>query len=265
MNNKIGIGIVTCDRVGFFKRAVNSIPIVDCLVVVNDGKPYDADVYPDHAEVIQHEFNMSVGVSKNHAIKYLMDQDCDHIFIMEDDIEIIDQNICDEYIKTAKASGIWHLNYGLHGSYNRNQHGKPIRKHIADVNGIKVSLFHNILGAWSYYYKGIIKNCGYMDERYHNAWEHVDHTYAIIKKGLHPPFWYFADIHQSENFIADIEQNFGGSKIRANKNSWQNNMSLGANIYHQKWGHEPTQTPDLGLDNALESLEFLRKNYSKSE
>lgn len=264
-NNKIGVGIVTCDRVSFFKKAVNSIPAIDHLVVVNDGKPYDNEVYPAHAEVIQHDFNMCVGISKNHAIQHLMDKGCDHIFLMEDDIEIIDQNICDEYIRTAKASGIWHLNYGLHGSYNRKPDGKPIRKHVAEINGVKIDLYHNILGAWSYYYKGIIKNCGLMDERYHNAWEHVDHTYTIIQKGLHPPFWYFADIHQSENFISDIKQNFAGSKIRSNENSWRNNMALGAGIYRQKWGHEPTQTPDLGLDNALDSLEFLCKNYSKTE
>lgn len=263
MSNKIGIGIVTCDRVGFFKRSSTSIPAADHVVVVNDGKPYENVIYPSGVEVIQHEYNKSVGVSKNDAIKYLMEQGCDHIFIMEDDIEITNQNVCDEYIRTAEASGIWHLNYGLHGSYNRTANGNPIRKHVADINGVKVDLYHNILGAFSYYYKGIIKHCGLMDERYHNAWEHVDHTYSIIQKGLHPPFWYFADIHQSENYISDIQQNFGGSKIRDDKKSWMNNMGLGAGIYKQKWGFEPTQTPDLGLDNALESMEFIRKNYIK--
>ena len=43
MNNKIGIGIITCDRVNFFKQAIESIPSVDEIVVVNDGKPYDND------------------------------------------------------------------------------------------------------------------------------------------------------------------------------------------------------------------------------
>lgn len=262
-SNKIGIGIITCDRIGFFKKAISSIPKVDCVVVVNDGKPYNNDQYPSGVEIIQHDYNMSVGVSKNDAIRYLMDQDCDHIFIMEDDVEIINQNVCDEYIKTARSSGIWHLNYGLHGFYNRNKEGKPITKYVSDINGVKVSLYHNILGAWSYYYRGIIKHCGLMDERYHNAWEHVDHTYYIIQKGLHPPFWYFADIYQSENYISDIQENFGGSKIRSNNKSWQNNMALGAGIYRQKWGFEPTQTPDLGLDNAIESLKFISKNYSK--
>ena len=169
MNNKVGIGIITCDRIGFFKRASASIPNVDHVVVVNDGKPYSNDVYSSGVDVIQHDYNMSVGVSKNDAIKHLMEQDCDHIFLMEDDIEITNQNVCDEYIRTAKASGIWHLNYGLHGSYNRTPDGKPIRKHVVDANGVKVSLYHNILGAFSYYYKGVIKNCGLMDERYNNS------------------------------------------------------------------------------------------------
>ena len=104
-----------------------------------------------------------------------------------------------------------------------------------------------------------------MDERYHNAWEHVDHTYTIIQKGLHPPFWYFADIHQSEYFIKDIQDNFAGSKIRSNEKSWHNNMALGAGIYQQKWGNQPTQTLDLGLQNALDSIELIKERYSKTK
>jgi GT2 family glycosyltransferase len=262
-NNKIGVGIITCERPKFFEKSVNSIPNVDCIVVVNDGKPYNNDIYPNDVEIIQHDFNMSVGISKNHALKYLMDQECDHIFLMEDDIEITNENICDEYIKTAEISGIWHLNYGLHGNYNRSKEGKPVRRHVVDYGDIKLSLYQNILGAWSYYYKGIIKNCGFLDQKYHNAWEHVDHTYTIIKKGLHPPFWYFADIHQSENFISDIKENFSGSKIRSDQNSWQNNMAIGASIYKEKWGFMPTETPDLGLTNALDSIEFIKNNYAR--
>jgi len=263
-NNKIGIGVVTCNRPDFFKQAIKSIPQVDSIVVVNDGKPYNNEIYPSYVdEVIQHEFNQCVGVSKNDAMKYLMNQGCDHIFIMEDDIMIIDENICEQYIKTAEASGIWHLNYGLHGSYNRDKRGKPIRKRSIDYGKYKVDLYHNILGAWSYYYKGIIKHAGLIDEKYHNAWEHVDHTQKVISLGLHPPFWYFADIHHSEKYIQDIEANFGGSQIRSNQAAWMANMENGAKIYANKWGHKPVDTPDLGIQNALEKIEIIRNNYAR--
>lgn len=263
-NNKIGIGLVTCNRPDFFKLAVNSLPRVDQIVVVNDGKPYENDIYPSHVnEVIQHEYNQCVGVSKNDALRYLYEQGCDHIFLMEDDIIIKDHNICEQYIKTAEASGIWHLNYGLHGNYNRDKKNNPIRKKVLDYGNYKVDLYHNILGAWSYYYRGIVKHAGYMDERYHNAWEHVDHTQKIISLGLHPPFWYFADIHESEKYIDDIEANFGGSQIRSNQNSWRYNMESGAILYQTKWGYRPTDTPDVGIDVVLQKTDFIKNNYSK--
>ena len=42
-----------------------------------------------------------------------------------------------------------------------------------------------------------------MDERFYNALEHVDHTIAVIDAGMHPPFGYFADIADSQDYIGD--------------------------------------------------------------
>ena len=89
MKNKIGVGVVTYKRPDYFKTCINSIPNVDTLVVVNDGDPYDASLYPSNVkEVIQHTKNKSVGVSKNELMKYLIDDGCEHIFLVEDDMDM---------------------------------------------------------------------------------------------------------------------------------------------------------------------------------
>ena len=71
------------------------------FVIVNDGTPYTDGSYPENAHIIQHETNKSVGQAKNSAIEYLMSQGCEHIFIMEDDVLIKDENVFDQYIKTS--------------------------------------------------------------------------------------------------------------------------------------------------------------------
>ncbi len=34
---------------------------------------------------IQHDVNRGVGITKNDALRYLLDKDCEHIFLIEDD------------------------------------------------------------------------------------------------------------------------------------------------------------------------------------
>ena len=48
LNNdeKIGVGITTCNRKDFFLQCINSLDFekIDYIVVVNDGEPYDINL-----------------------------------------------------------------------------------------------------------------------------------------------------------------------------------------------------------------------------
>jgi glycosyltransferase involved in cell wall biosynthesis len=266
MSNKIGIGVITCNRQEFFQECISSLPGVDTVVVINDGQPYPSEIYPPKVkEVIQHTKNKSVGVSKNEALRFLIQDQCDHLFICEDDIKITRPDICEQYIKTASISGIWHLNYGGHGSYNRDPNtGQPIIKNSVEYTpDCSVDFYHNILGAWSYYYKGIIKNIGYIDERFINAHDHTEHTYRILKAGLHSPWWWFADIHNSWGYIADIKANFEGSEIRKNKEEWMKNYQQALYIFKLKHGVLPTEIPDTPPDQVISILQEIQQKYAR--
>src|SRR5574343_455076 len=125
-NELVGLGIVTYNRESFFKQFVASVAetICDHIVVVNDGTPYSADSYPLYVELIQHEKNISVGKSKNDAMKYLMDKGCKHVFLVEDDIIVKDPEIFEKYIELSKITKISHLNFAIHGPANIKD-GKP--------------------------------------------------------------------------------------------------------------------------------------------
>ena len=120
MNNKIGVGVVTYKRPKFFKKCIDSIPNVDTIAVVNDGYTYDLSLYPsDIKELIHHTKNKGVGISKNELLRYLIQDGCQHIFLVEDDMLITNPKVFEEYIKLAAATGIWHLNFGYHGPANK--------------------------------------------------------------------------------------------------------------------------------------------------
>jgi len=263
-SEKIGIGVITCNRQGFFERCIRSLPTGHTTVVINDGKPYAEEAYPPWVtKVTQHEYNKGVGPAKNEAMKFLYEHKCDHIFLLEDDIEIVDPSVFDLYIETAKRSGIYHLNYGGHGGGNRDKDGNVVVRKTVETNGTKVDLYRNILGAFSYYFKGIVKHVGYMDEKFHNAWEHVDHTQQCIAKGLHPPFWWFADAHRSYDYIRDIKANHEGSEIRKDQRNWMENLQRGAEYYKSKWGWAPTETVDTGEEYAVNQVKLIAERYAR--
>ncbi len=263
MKNKIGVGVITCNAQERFETCIKSIPNVDKLVIVNDGNPYTGSVYPDDAQVIQHDRNKCVGISKNDAMRELVQSKCDHIFLVEDDMIIKNPDVFTHYIHAAEGSGIWHLNFGYHGPANLDQDGNPNPRQIVEYdNGPSIALNPNCVGSFTYFLKSVIKNVGYHDEHFKNAWEHVEHTNRIIKAGLHPPFWWFADVADSYDYITEYASSEVNSVIRKDE-AWQKNMQEGMVWYKKKHGFYPTQTPDTPPQNVMAILEGIENNYAR--
>ena len=237
-NEKIGCALITCDRPEFFKKSL--VSLLDSVqsnnieyVVINDGKeklPY----YP--INFIETGGKKGVAIAKNLGLKFLIENGCKHLFLMEDDIEITDNNIFSKYIETSIKTGIKHLNYGLHGNHNLNYDRTPnILSTINYPDDVKINLYPNLLGAFSYYHIDVINKIGYIDEKFFNALEHVDHTYQAIKNNFHPPFRYFADTYNSEKYLKDIVPDHQNSKIRSESN-FQEIFKKALDIFIEKNG-----------------------------
>jgi GT2 family glycosyltransferase len=264
MNNKIGVGVVTYNRPEFFKKCIDSIPAVDTLVVVNDGTPYSSDVYPSTVkEVIQHTKNKSVGVSKNELMRALIQDGCDHIFIIEDDIHITDANVFTNYIKTAEVSGLWHLMYGYHGPGNVNPDGSPKPRYVVDYKDTKVALNTHCVGAFCYYLRNVIKQVGYIDEKFFNAWDHLEHSYRITKTGLLPAYWWWPDVANSNEMISDQDPTLQSSVIRKGNADFVRSFHEGAAWFQHKHGIHPVKVPDTPLDQVVSRLKMLKANYAR--
>ncbi len=253
--NNIGCAIITCDRLDFFKKSYQSLLACEDIginhVVVNDG----IEKIPNKIEnLIETGGKKGVAIAKNLGIKFLLDQKVEHIFLMEDDVEILNKNVFQLYIDAQESTGIKHFNFGLHGNHNLDYLGRPnIRKTINYPNNTKINLYPNLLGAFSYYHVDTINDIGLMDERYYNALEHVDHTYQIIEKGYHPPFRWFADVEGSNTYIKDIVPDHQKSKIR-NESDFQQTFKKALDIFISK-----------NEFSVVQGYGPQEKNYSESE
>ena len=260
MNEKIGLGVVTYNRPEYFKKIFASIPLyaVDEIVIVNDGTPYGEENY---VHCIQHETNMGVGISKNDAIKHLLSKGCDYIFLMEDDIIIKDPIVFQKYIQASKQSGIQHFNYSQHGLMNKfpnteTPSPKTIIQYSSDVS---VALYPHCVGAFSFYTKKCLDKVGLLDEKFYNATEHLEHTYNIIKNGMHPPFWWFADLPDANKYLADIPWSVQGSTISSNPKH-RDTVLESHRYFHQKHKIQLLQIPMESLDNVKQNLKSIYKN-----
>lgn len=264
--NKIGVGIITCDREKFFKACLKSVVSskADIIVAVNDGRPLDSNIpYIKKINAIQHTSNKGVGVSKNDAMKYLVQAGCEHIFLIEDDILVKDPDIYHKYINAAKKSGIWHMMYGYHGPANKYPDKRPNpRKLIKYDDNVTIALNRHCVGAFCYYHKNLLKHVGYMDETFVNAWEHVEHSYRCVKAGLLPGYWWWPDVACSTELLEEQACSEDNSSIRP-RDDWQENIEQGAKHFVSKHTYSPVAVPDLPEDKVVEIVNKINKHYSK--
>jgi len=274
---KIGVGIITCNRQDYLTNLLTSIyPCEDIneLVIVNDGSPIDNIDFNKPYSYILNDNNLGIAKSKNKAMKHLLDSGCDYIFIIEDDTVIKDTDIFNAYINASKVTGIQHFNFGPGTPFNRKQkitnfdlnnrhlldnESTPNPKITIDYSILKIDLYEHIAGVFSFFTKEILHIVGLNDERFYNAWEHVEHTYRIIKAKGHPPFWWFADIHNSVKYLEVPSEAITNSSTSNNKEDWYKNIHKGRELYKEIHNFYPNMTPNTLKEDVLINLKQIKQ------
>jgi len=259
---KIGLGLITCNRPEFCKKCYESIPLdkINEFVVVNDGDELPFSV--KNGEYIKNDKNSGVGISKNKAFKYLLDKNCDYIFLIEDDIYITNSNVFDEYIKYIEKTGIQHLMFGYHGPANKIN-GKPTPRIIIDYgDNVNLALNFHCVGAFCVYSSQLLKTIGLFDEKFLNAWEHIDHSYEAVKKDYLPGYWWWPDISDSYNYLNEQACSEVSSAIRP-RNDWKQNIKDGGEHFLRKHNYLPWSVVDTPQAKIIENLRKIKSNLKK--
>jgi GT2 family glycosyltransferase len=222
INKKIGVGIITCNRPQFFKECYASLPdYINEIVVVNDGEERLSNL--PRGTIIQGPSGKQVGRCKNIAMQHLLDQGCDYIFTLEDDIKIKDPMTFLHYITACMETNIQHFNFGFSQKENLDSNLKPIIKKIIDYKTCKLVLTPNVLGALTFYTREALQTIGlhhYLFNKGHG--DHPELTYRAWKHGFTTPFWWFADIYNSWEMIENLSNLGSDSIVRNQTNMWEN-------------------------------------------
>lgn len=267
MNNKIGIGIITCDRPNYLTSLLNSLNATQVtVIIVDDGsKPSIEKNNNSSWEVYKTTGRIGVGRAKNIALDNLLKKGCDYIFLLEDDIVIKDNSVFNKYIETSKLSGIQHFNFAFHGRDNYLPNGEPfVRLKVEYSKDVAVCFYPNVYGAFSFYTRKCLEEVGLMDQEYYNAVEHVDHTFFIAQAGMTSPFRWFADIADSNKYIEEIDRNHSGSEIRKDE-KWMLNFQKAVVRFAEKSKINITGPTDIfwTKEQTIDIIKQIKKKYGK--
>jgi hypothetical protein len=262
---KIGAAIIACDRIEYTKQSVaallaNKGPVED-LILINDGTIIPDGVLPGDIDIINNvPPYQSVGRAKNKAMQVLVNRGCEHIFLIENDIIVQTSDVWQKYIDVAMATGIRHLNFGYHGPANRTpDYKKPKPRYVVEYPGnIKVALNLHCVGAFSYFYHTFMKDVGYHDTFFKNAWEHVELCQRAISKNYLPAFWWFPDIDGSDEMLKEIPGSIQNSSI-THTEKWTESMKKGAEYYRKIHGVSAVENPDTDVSIVLKRLKEIYK------
>ena len=242
MKSKYSIGLLTHNNVPRFRECISYIPYNKRVpfVVVNDGNPYDISEYRDDMTVIQHPINRKISRSKNDAIQYLLSFNTEWIFLMENDMRLIDPKVFERYIEVANDSGLLHLNYDLHGNDNWNE-GRINPKPRLVYGDRGIALYSYAGGCFQLFHRSLFEKIGYFDEYYQNCWEHLDLTFRITLSGYHTPYWLSADVIDSHNLIKQIDYNIESTVSTESINDY---YRKGLDYWKDKFGMWVGDIPD---------------------
>ena len=268
IGTKKALGIITCDREEFYNEILETTPVVgvDKVYVFdsssNENKYAESN---DKVELVPHDDRATVGVAKNRLLAKMKEDGYDHLFLQEGDVKLLDGDVFDAYIETAKASGLWgSLNYAWHGNGNKDTTGGRTLKNSIDLDdGLGLDFTHNGTAAFSYIHARIPDVIGYHDEFYINCWEHLDFYQTQSALKLASYWWWFTDIKDSHKYITDLDDGRHGGSVIRKDDEWMESMRAGIQHFKSKHKYTPTNMPHASEEQVLERMQFIMDNYSK--
>lgn len=260
IKNKIGVGITTYNSESYFAELYNSIDKsnIDQLVVVNGGNPYD-NTY--ECKWIQHSVNKYPATCRNECIKYLVEEaNCEHIFLIEDDMLIKDSLIFNKYIEAAQTSNLKYLCFVSTSPGAGSPSKRTPRLTVEYSKDVSISFYRNMCNEFTYHHASVFSELGYYDESsfMRNGFD-VDMAYreSLIGKWT-TPFWWFPDITNSDHYIQNNpiaisrlqNQRSDGSRSELIAKTWD--------YFNKKHGLYVQQIKDSTQQNVLETIKKIK-------
>jgi hypothetical protein len=185
---KIGIGITTRNRYETFKKSYAEIVRLSpgCKVVVVD----DASNAPVPNATFRFNTNVGIAAAKNKCFELL--DDCEHIFLFDDDTYPLKENWFETYINSGHA----HLMY----IFQDFSTGRKLNDNVLLYKDSVINAWSHPRGCMLYFRRECIERVGGMNTIFGKwGWEHVNLSDRIYHAGLNQ--FKYADVSNSKGLF----------------------------------------------------------------
>lgn len=253
---KIGVGIVTYNSESYYKALYDSLPFnkFDILVTVNGGDRYKEDY---KGNWLQHSENVYPSVCRNDCINFLLQRNCEHIFIIEDDMILKSPDIFDTYIQASKESGLKYFSFVSTSWESGEPNKRTPRLTVEYKNNVSISFYKNMCNEFTYHHKTCYEKVGLYDTNFRDPFD-IDLTYRESLQDYAAPFWWFADITDSDKFIMNNPNAI--SRLQGDRPDGSREQRI-----QKEWGHfvkkhgiMVNQIPDLNKEQVIAKLKQLK-------
>jgi hypothetical protein len=254
---KIGVGIVTYNSENYFKDLYNSIDFskIGHLTVVNGGDEYKEKYNCD--TWIQHKVNKYPAICRNDAITSLLKEDCDHIFIIEDDMIINDSDIFNAYITASKKSGLKYFSFVSTSWESGTPFNRTPRLTVQYDKNTSVSFYKNMCNEFTYHHKSCYDKVGFYDAQFRDPFD-IDMAYRESQEDYAAPFWWFADITNSDFYIKNNPVAVSRLQSERPDGNREQRIQEQWKMFIQKHGRHVSQITDFSREMVLEKLKKIK-------
>jgi len=195
---KIGIGVTTYNRREVFYHCYSSMlkyaPEGVKIVVVDDGSETPV-VIAD----VRHEKPKGIAAAKNACLRLL--DDCDHIFLFDDDVWPAVENWYGPYIK----SNLNHLCFTFEHTVSGRRASPSIKQTDSFYHkNVALATYSYAKGCMLYIRKECLEKVGGFDERFGRyGYEHIDFSQRVFNAGLTP--FPFMDVIGSQHIFHSMD------------------------------------------------------------
>lgn len=260
MSSRTGLVITTYNNELLLESVTKNLLLdsVDVAVIVNGGNEYNNIKNYKQFSIIQHSSNLGPCQSRIDGIQYLLDNNCEHIFIVEDDMLFKNKDIFSRYVKAHYETGLNYFCFCSDAPGNGVPNRRTPHSKVQYVNET-IHFYREMNNEFTYHHSSLFEDVGMYDKQFEHMWD-VDFVYRILEHDVHGcGFRNFPDVHDSDLYI----MNNPDSVSRLNQNNQRNiNLMKYISMFNKKHNCDVTRVGQFDtsvLRTRLKQI-FYEKN-----
>ncbi len=257
MLKNTGLVVTTYNSEKWFDELYQTLPlhVVQDIIVVNGGKEYKKKY--SGVTWLQHKENLGAAQSRIDGIKFLQNKNIQHIFVIEDDMLIKNENIFEAYINASIETGLKYFCFCSNAS-GTGAPGSRTPGEIVEYKNTKIAFYREMNNEFTYHHVDIFKKLGYYNTSYRHLWD-VEFVYRVLtSEEFGCGFRYFPDIVNSDMYIKNHPESINNSRTNKN-NSRDKELPEYLLKFQNEHGYHVGQVPILDKQAFTNKLKYLYK------